>query len=117
VSTTARSTDRQNLTASCLVPEKGRQPRADRGRRFDPILIGFWLGTISLGVAGCILGARMPYHHPVAVAISVVWWGLFCGCSGGVVGALLGMGMVRAPNPPPGQPGDGDRPAPTSGRS
>jgi hypothetical protein len=33
----------------------------------------------------------MPYHHPVAVTISVVWWGLFWGGFGTWIGALVGM--------------------------
>jgi hypothetical protein len=32
----------------------------------------------------------MPYHHPVAVAISVVWWAVYLGCFGASVGALSG---------------------------
>jgi hypothetical protein len=39
----------------------------------------------------------MPYHHPVAVAISVVWWGLFWGGFGTWLGALAGMLAERAP--------------------
>jgi hypothetical protein len=102
VSTTLRQTDQQNPTPPYLVLDSGELERAVRGRRFDPVLIGFWLGGILLGAAGCLLGARMPYHHPVAVTLSVVWWGVFCGCSGAVAGALLGMWAERTPPPAPG---------------
>jgi len=50
---------------------------------------GFWLGGVILGTAGCILGACMPYRHQVAVGLSVLWWGLYCGCAGAGLGALL----------------------------
>jgi hypothetical protein len=39
----------------------------------------------------------MPYYHPVAVTMSVVWWGLFWGGFGTWLGALLGMLAERAP--------------------
>jgi hypothetical protein len=39
----------------------------------------------------------MPYHHPVAVAVNVVWWGLFWGGFGTWLGALAGMLAERAP--------------------
>jgi hypothetical protein len=58
----------------------------------------------------------MPYHHPVAVSLSVVWWGVFCGCSGGIAVALLGMALERAPYPPPGKP-EGEGKPPTGGSS
>jgi hypothetical protein len=51
---------------------------------------GFWLGGTVLGLAGAIVGGCMPYHHPVAVTISVLWWGIYLGCFGASIGALLG---------------------------
>jgi hypothetical protein len=33
----------------------------------------------------------MPYRHPVAVAANVLWWGIFLGCLGASIGALLGL--------------------------
>jgi hypothetical protein len=57
--------------------------------RFDRI-VGFWLGGALLGIGGCILGGFMPYSHPVAVTISVLWWGIYLGCLGASIGALLG---------------------------
>src|SRR5262245_35931161 len=53
-----------------------------------------------LGVGGCILGSCMPYRHPVAVALSVLWWGIYLGCFGASVGALLGMWAEPTPAPP-----------------
>jgi hypothetical protein len=58
-----------------------------RWRRFDRVSIGFWLGGATLGTGGCILGACMPYHHPVGIAISVIWWGIYLGCFGASLGA------------------------------
>jgi hypothetical protein len=73
-------------------------------RRFDRA-IGFWLGGALLGVGGCILGICMPYRHPVAVTISALWWGIYLGCSGAILGALLGMWAEQMPAPP--APSDG----------
>jgi hypothetical protein len=56
---------------------------------FGPLTIGFGLGGGLLGTAGCILGVYMPYHHPVAVVISALWWGIYLGCLGASVGALI----------------------------
>jgi hypothetical protein len=47
-------------------------------------------------MAGCILGACMPYHHPVGVAVSVIWWGIYCGCLGASIGSLVGLIIKRA---------------------
>ena len=68
--------------------------------RFSPVTIGFWLGGAGMGTGGCLLGALMPYRHPVAVAISVLWWGLYFGCFGASVGALVGVLTDRAPPRP-----------------
>jgi hypothetical protein len=64
-------------------------------RRVNPVTIGFWLGGVCLGTAGCILGARMPYRHPVAVTMSVLWWGMYFGCFGAGIGALFGSWKTR----------------------
>jgi hypothetical protein len=37
----------------------------------------------------------VPYAHPVAVASSAFWWGLYFGCFGASVGALLGKWVKR----------------------
>jgi hypothetical protein len=68
--------------------------------RFSPVTIGFWLGGVGLGTGGCLLGALMPYRHPAAVALSVLWWGLYFGCFGASVGALVGVPADRAPPRP-----------------
>jgi hypothetical protein len=73
----------------------------DIRRRFDPVTIGLWLGGLALGLGGCILGVYMPYRHPVAVTISVIWWGTYLGCFGASVGTgiggLFGRGRDRRP--------------------
>jgi hypothetical protein len=65
--------------------------------RFKPVTIGFWLGGGLLGTAGCILGVCMPYHHPVAVAISVLWWGIYLGFLGASLGVLVAYFVERTP--------------------
>jgi hypothetical protein len=79
--------DGDGLRAVC--PHKGR-PAVNPFRRFDRVAIGFWLGGVTLGTAGCILGACMPYRHPVAVTISVLWWGTYLGSFGASVGSFIG---------------------------
>ena len=61
--------------------------------------IGFWVGGGLLGTGGCLLGVCMPYHHPVGVVISALWWGIFLGCFGANVGALIALFTERAPAP------------------
>ena len=68
--------------------------------RFSPVTIGFWLGGAGMGTGGCLLGALMPHCHPVAGAISLLWWGLYFGCFGASVGALVGVLTDRAPPRP-----------------
>jgi hypothetical protein len=81
-------------------------------RRFSPLTIGFWLGEAGLGMGGCLLGALLPYRHPVAVALSVLWWGLYFGCFGASVGALVGALTDWAP-PRPSATWDGAGMVPT----
>jgi hypothetical protein len=81
-------------------------------RRFSPETIGFWLGGAGMGTGGCLVGALMPYPYPIAVAISVLWWGLYFGCFGASVGALVGVLTDRAP-PRPSAAWDGAWLAPT----
>ena len=59
--------------------------------RFSPVTIGVCLGGAGMAVGGCLLGALMPYCHPVAVTMSVLWWGLYFGCFGASVGAIVGV--------------------------
>jgi len=76
-----------------------RSPNVRLRRRFDRT-IGFWLGGALLGVGGCILGSCMPYRHPVAVTISVLWWGIYLGCFGASIGAVLGLWAEQTQAPP-----------------
>jgi autotransporter-associated beta strand protein len=107
---TSCSVERLNEATSPLCAAKGEPERAVgagkdqsaanpfRRRRFDRVSIGFWLGGAGLGMGGCFLGAFMPYHHPVAGAISVLWWGIYCGCFGASIGALIGLFTGGAPS-------------------
>jgi hypothetical protein len=67
----------------------GEREGPARRPRFARATIGFWLGGGLLGAAGCALGVYVPYHDPVAVVISALWWGIYLGCLGGSVGALI----------------------------
>jgi hypothetical protein len=89
-------------------PPRGRPVVGSSDRRFDRH-IGFWLGGAILGTGGCILGACMPYRQPVAVTLSVLWWGIYFGCFGMNLGALLGLWAEQTPVPP------GDRQAGVQG--
>jgi hypothetical protein len=52
----------------------------------------------------------VPYRHPVAVTANVLWWGIFLGCLGGSLGALLGLWAERTPAPPSRGPGGAGTP-------
>jgi hypothetical protein len=58
-----------------------------------------------MGIAGCVLGAYMPYQHPVGISISVLWWGIYLGCLGASIGAgvgeLFNRRLGHAPASPP----------------
>jgi hypothetical protein len=102
-----RLTDLRNAPPSLVTPGNGDWQRPVRPPRRPPTArpfrlrfdrgVGYCLGGVVLGTAGCLLGARMPYYHPVAVALSVVWWGLFWGGFGTWLGALVGMLAETAP--------------------
>jgi hypothetical protein len=79
---------------------KGRPKRPVRRPRFARSALGFWLGGAVLGTGGCVLGACMPCHHPVAVALSALWWGVYFGCFGASVGALIVLLTELPPAPP-----------------
>ena len=83
-------TNRRSPTSSPAPAGNGKGKSVVRRLRFDRT-IGFWLGVIVLGTAGCIIGASAPYHHPVAVTMSALWWGIYFGAFGGSVGALIGL--------------------------
>jgi hypothetical protein len=84
-----RLTSRRHPSPAPLATGDGVQPRAARCR--SGRTIGFWLGGAVFGIGGCVLGVCMPYHHPVAVVISTLWWGIYLGCFGASVGALVAM--------------------------
>jgi hypothetical protein len=97
---------RHSLPSPIAAGKRGRQravrphrwqPAANPPRRFSRVTLGFWLGGIALGTTGCVLGACMPYRHPVAVTISVLWWGIYLGCFGAGIGALIGTLTKRGP--------------------
>lgn len=58
--------------------------------QFDPLTIGFLVGGVTFATGGCILGVYMPYHNPVGVNISMLWWSIFLGIIGAYVGACVG---------------------------
>src|SRR5262249_4024448 len=86
--TVAQSRDRG--TTGTYTRKRPAVASLSRWRWFDRVSIGFWLGGATLGTGGCIVGACMPYHHPVGIAISVIWWGIYWGCFGASLGALFG---------------------------
>jgi hypothetical protein len=93
---TAGAGDWQSVVHPC-----DSRPTPDVLRReFRRVTIGFWLGGVVLGAGGCILGACMPYHHPVAVTLSVLWWSTYLGCLGASIGAWLGLLSDRTPARP-----------------
>src|SRR6516165_2186580 len=96
---TSHAPDRQELFWPRTPATNERNSPAPFARR----TVGFWLGGGLLGTAGCILGVCMPYQHPVAVMISVLWWGIYLGCFGASVGALIRLFTERAAAsaPPP----------------
>jgi hypothetical protein len=108
----ARFMERRCSTSSTVSAGKAEQPRTScapkepalaslvHTRRFSPVTIGFWLGGAGMGIGGCLLGALMPYRHPVAVALSVLWWGIYFGCFGASIGALVGVFADPAPTWP-----------------
>jgi hypothetical protein len=96
MATTPRLTDLRDPAPSPIPAGAGGWKSAFRRLRFDRTL-GFWLGGAVLGTAGCIAGASMPYRHPVAVTANLLWWGIFLGCLGGSIGALLGLWAEQTP--------------------
>jgi hypothetical protein len=81
----------QSIFFPSSITEGKRQQQRVPTRRGSRITLGFWLGGILFGTAGCILGASLSYSHPVARIISVVWWGIYFGCLGASIGALPGL--------------------------
>src|SRR2546423_1409415 len=78
--------NQDNLSPSARFARESKQKQSVRSRRFDRVTIGFWTGAVVLGTAGCVLGICMPYHRPVAIVISALWWSIYLGCFGGGIG-------------------------------
>jgi hypothetical protein len=74
---------------SVAVDQRGSKSAAVRLRCNRTL--GFLIGGLVLAIVGCFVGAAFPYHHPVAVATSMTWWGIFFGTFGACIGALLGI--------------------------
>jgi hypothetical protein len=79
-----------------VLPQGCRAAVESTRRGRNHVAIGFWLGGLALATVGCILGARMPCSHPVAVTISVLWWGVYLGCFGASIGAAVGLLVGRS---------------------
>jgi hypothetical protein len=114
--TTTRPTKRWTLTRAPVPAGNGGPPGAVRGRRLAPVTVGFWVGGVFLGTVGCLLGASLPYHRPVTLVVSALWWGIYLGALGASLGALacLCLGRKR-PTPGAGAEGAGQPPSRTSG--
>jgi hypothetical protein len=99
-----RSTEHRKPTPS---PVNGGYEKTRRAvhPRFDVVAIGFWLGAVSLGIAGCTLGVFMSSSHPVGRVVSMIWWGLYGGSFGASIGALVG--LFIQPTSPAGKRGKG----------
>jgi hypothetical protein len=95
---TLHAPDRHKLSWRDDAATRDRKSPARSPRRARSTL-GFWVGGGLLGTGGCLLGVCMPYHHPVAVVISALWWGMYLGCLGGSVGALIALLTERGPAP------------------
>ncbi len=94
------ATDHQNRFPISLVSGDRARRGAGGRRRFDRG-VGAWLGGITLGTGGFLFGASMPYQHPVGVAVSALWWGVYFGCLGLSLGAVLGVWVEPSPALPP----------------
>jgi hypothetical protein len=124
MNSTLRSTNVHDLNAfpdstglgnqqSTIRPYNRRTAAEPDHHRFSRVAIGFWLGGLTLAVAGCTLGACTPYRHPVGVTISILWWGTYLGCLGASIGAgiagLFGLWWDRTPASPPRASASGHR--------
>jgi hypothetical protein len=69
--TAKRFVDGQKSSSRPRAAIEGDRKSMVRRFRFDRTM-GFWLVGAGMGMGGCVLGALMPYRHPVAVAMSVL---------------------------------------------
>jgi hypothetical protein len=116
---TLHSPDRRIRSWPAATASRERESPT-RSRRLARPTIGFWFGGGLLGTGGCILGVCMPYHHPVGLVLSALWWGVYLGCLGASIGALVGLVTNRNPAPLTWEPDDprkqwGWRPIPQPG--
>ena len=79
------------------VPTGMVQDGADvvRRRRWDPITIGMLAGGLVLAAVGVAVAASYSYAHPAGLAVSMIWWGIYCGALGASIGALPGLFTQR----------------------
>ena len=66
-----------------------------RRRRWDPITIRMLGGGLVLAVVGVAVAASYSYAHPAGLAVSMIWWGFYCGALGASIGALPGLFTQR----------------------
>jgi hypothetical protein len=93
------SQDRPTSIVSSVSVGAQLRPRAVRRLAFDSV-IGFLSGGVILGTTGAIIGACLPYAHPVASILSALWWAVYFGCFGANIGALLGLWAENMTAPP-----------------
>ena len=80
--------------------------------RFDRATIGFWVGWVLSAAGGCLFAASMTHQYPGGAVISVLWWGIYCGCTGASISALVCWLTERTPaSPPQGPEGAGKPPS------
>jgi hypothetical protein len=105
------STDLPRLSPPSILPESGQRLKAPHPqgweaaanrfrRRSNRVALAFGLGGGLLATAGGVFGACMPYQHPLAVAVSVIWWGIYYGCFGMGLAALFCFLTGRIPSVP-----------------
>jgi hypothetical protein len=100
MSDTPCTTEQSTFVPSSVTEVKREKQRVPR-RPWSRITLGFWLGGIVFGTAGGLLGASLSYHQPVARVLSVLWWGIYCGCFGASLGTLPGLFLrCRIAGPP-----------------
>jgi hypothetical protein len=74
-----------------LALAHGWRPRRRAWRPRLGRTLGFWLGGVVGGAAGCLFGAGMEYQSTLAVTPSVIGWSIYYGTLGASMGVLLGL--------------------------